>query len=188
MLGYFKRHAACAYTHAAADAVLELLGQGPLPVEEIDSVTVETYRIAAKLDRTVPPTRLAAMFSVPFVVAVTILEGAFGPAATDESHRSDPLINDLAGRVTVVATDEFEARLPDRRGARVSVQMKDGSVRSAEVEQPIGDAAGEPFGWVEVREKVDGLIGHDRAVELEDSVRRLEDQGVGPVFQAVTRR
>ena len=188
MRGYFKRHAACAYTHAAADAVLELLAQGPLPVEEIDSVTVETYRIAAKLNRTALPTRLAAMFSVPFVVAVTMLEGTFCPTETDESHRSDPVVNDLTGRVTVVATDEFEDRLPDRRGARVSVRMKDGSMRSAEVEQPIGDAAHGSFGWAEVRQKVDGLIGHDRAVELEDSIRRLEEEGVGPLFQAVARR
>ncbi len=188
MLGYFKRHAACAYTHAAADAVLELLEEGSLPVGEIESVTVETYRIAAKLNRTDLPTRLAAMFSVPFVVAVTMLEGAFGPTATDESHRSDPLVNELAGRVAVVATDEFEDRLPDRRGARVSVQMKDGSTRSAEVQQPIGDSAAEPFGWAEVREKVDGLIGQERTADLEDSIRRVEDQGVGPLLQAVTRR
>ncbi len=151
-------------------------------------MTVETYRIAAKLNRTDLPTRLAAMFSVPFVVAVTMLEGAFGPAATDESHRNDPVVNELAGRVAVVATDEFEDRLPDRRGARVSVQMKDGSTRSAEVQQPIGDSAAEPFGWAEVREKVDGLIGQERTADLEDSIRRVEDQGVGPLLQAVTRR
>jgi len=188
MRGYFKRHAACAYTHAAADAVLELLQTEPLAVQEIKSVTVETYRIAATLNRTELPTRLAAMFSVPFVVAVTILEGTFGPNATDESHRSNPIVSDLAGRVTVIATDEFEGRLPDRRGARVSVQLKNGSQRSAEVEQPVGDAAGESFGWAEVRNKVDGLIGHDRAVDLEDSIRGLEDQGVGALLQTVTRR
>jgi len=187
MSGYFKRHAACAYTHAAADAVLRLLEQEPLPAEEIDSVMVETYQIAARLNRTELPTRLAAMFSVPFVVAVTTLEGAFGPTATDESHRSNPIVNNLAERVTVVATGEFEDRLPDQRGARVSVQMKNGSRRSAEVKQPVGDAAAGPFGWAEVRAKIDDLIGHERTVDLEDSIRRLEDQGVGPLLHAVTR-
>jgi 2-methylcitrate dehydratase PrpD len=127
------------------------------------------------------------MFSLPFVVAVTMLEGAFGPSAADESHRSNPIVSDLAGRVTVIATDEFEDRLPDRRGARVSVQMKNGSRLSAEVEQSVGDAAGESFGWAELRQKVDGLIGHDRAVDLEDSIRALDDQGVGPLLQTVTR-
>lgn len=187
MGGYFKRHAACAYTHAAADAVLELLAQEPLPVSEIDSVTVETYQIAATLNRTELPTRLAALFSVPFVVAVTMLEGAFGPTASDESHRTNPVVNDLAARVALVATDEFEDRLPDRRGARVSVQMKDGSQRSAEVEQPVGDSAGSRFGWPEVRAKVASLIGHDRSTDLENSIRKLEGQGVSPLLQAVTR-
>ncbi|MEX2323724.1 MAG: MmgE/PrpD family protein [Acidimicrobiia bacterium] len=188
MSGYFKRHAACAYTHAAADAVLKLLGQEPLPAEEIDSVTVETYQIAARLNRTELPTRLAAMFSVPFVVAVTMLEGAFGPTSADESHRSSLIVKNLAERVNVVATDEFEERLPERRGARVSVQMKDGSRRVAEIKQPVGDAAEGSFGWPEVRAKIEDLIGHERTVDLEDSIRLLEDQGVGPLFQAVTRR
>ncbi|MEE8331272.1 MAG: MmgE/PrpD family protein [Acidimicrobiia bacterium] len=188
MGGYFKRHAACAYTHSAADAILRLLEQEPpLPVEEVDSVTVETYQIASTLDRLEWPSRLAAMFSVPFVVAVALLEGAFGPGATDEAHRSDPVVHDLAGRVAVVATDEFERRLPERRGARVSVRMRDGSRRSAEVEQPVGDSSNQPFGWDEVRAKLTGLIGTERVAELEGTLRDLEGQPVGPLLLAVTR-
>lgn len=188
MNGYFKRHAACAYTHSAADAVLRLLEQEPgLPVGEIDSVTVETYQIASALDRLEWPSRLAAMFSVPFVVAVMLLEGAFGPTATDEPHRSDPEVRHLAERVAVTATDEFERRLPERRGARVSVQMSDGSRRSAEVEQPVGDASNHPLGWDEVRTKLTDLIGIDRVAELEGTLRSLESESVGPLLLAVTR-
>jgi 2-methylcitrate dehydratase PrpD len=187
MGGYFKRHAACAYTHSAADAVLELLDQGVLRVEEIDFVTVETYRIASTLDRVDWPTRLAAMFSIPFVVTVTLLEGAFGPAATDASHRSAPMVGDLAKRVTMVATDEFEDRLPERRGARVSVHMRDGSRRSAEVDQPVGDASNQPLGWDDIRAKIAGLIGDERAAGLEKAVRSLEGRPIGPLLQTVMR-
>ncbi len=187
MGGYFKRHAACAYTHSAADAVLELRDQAPLRVEEVDSVTVETYEIASTLNRVDWPSRLAAMFSVPFVVAVTMLDGEFGPAATDESHRSDPVVRELAKRVAVVATDEFECGLPERRGARVTVQMRDGSRRAAEVDQPVGDAS-DPFGWDEIRAKVTGLIGNERAVVLEKAVCELEGgRPVGPLLEAVAR-
>ena len=185
--GYFKRHAACAYTHSAADAVLDLLGQAPLPVEEVDFVEVETYRIASTLNRIVWPTRLAAMFSIPFVVTVTLLEGAFGPTASDAAHRRAPMVGDLANRVNVVATDEFESRLPERRGARVSVHLRDGSLRSAEVDQPVGDASNQPFGWDEIRSKIGGLIGNDRAAGLERAVHNLEGRPIGSLLQTVMR-
>jgi 2-methylcitrate dehydratase PrpD len=187
MGGYFKRHAACAYTHAPADAVLELRDRGPLPVEDIEAITVETYRLAANLNRVQWPTRLAAMFSVPYVVAVTLLEGAFGPSASDQEQRADPTVAVLVDRIRVVATDEFDRRLPDRRGARVTIAMKDGMQRSAEVEQPIGDAAHAPFGWDEVRSKVVDLIGPDRAAALEQAVLDLDGGPVDPLLKAVTR-
>jgi 2-methylcitrate dehydratase PrpD len=174
MHGYFKRHASCAYTHPAADAVLELYEDSRIAMDSIESVRVETFAMAAALNSTEWPTRLAAMFSIPFVVAVTIREGAFAPSATDEGFRSDPEIGRVASVVSVVATAEFDRRLPDRRGARVTVALSDGTERSAEVEQPIGDAAHEPFGWTELRAKIVGLIGTDRAMLLEKAVRALE--------------
>ena len=170
MLSYFKRHAACAFTHPAVDAVLSMLDEMPIPIDEVEGVSVETFAIASTLDRIEWPTRLAAMFSIPFVVAVAMSEGEFGPSGSDEAHRNDPRITSLASRTTVITSDEFEARLPDRRGARVSVTLRDGSRREATVEQPVGDAAGTKFGWNEVRSKIATLIGRDRAQRLETAV------------------
>jgi 2-methylcitrate dehydratase PrpD len=183
MLNYFKRHAACAYTHPAVDAVLAILDEGPIPIDEVDSVTVETFAVASTLDRTEWPTRLASMFSIPFVVAVTMSEGEFGPSGSDEAHRNDPRIATLATRTTVTASEEFEARLPDRRGARVSVTTRDGSRREAMVEQPVGDAAGTTFGWNEVRSKIAALLGSDRAQRLEEVVIDLPGGTLDQLFE-----
>ena len=185
--GYFKRHAACAYTHPPADAILALREEGPVDAERIETITVETFAIAAALDRREWPTRLAAMFSIPYVAAVTILDGAFGPDATSRVRREDPVVGDLARRVEVKATDEFEARLPERRGARVTVRMRDGSKRSAEVEQPIGDAAYQPLGWDEIRAKLSDLIGADRMIRLEGAVRAMPAQPVDVLLEELER-
>lgn len=170
--GYFKRHAACAYTHPAADAVQKLFAEGPIDREQISEITVETYAIAATLGAQVWPTRLAAMFSIPYVVAETARTGDFGPRATDEARRLDPETAALAGRVIVRATDEFESRLPAERGARVTIVTGAGA-RSVEVRNPIGDADNQPLGWAEVRAKVVGLTGTAAAAELEAIVRAL---------------
>ncbi len=185
MSGYFKRHASCAYTHAPADAVLKLLDTSDMELHAIESVEVETYEIAAALNRTEWPTRLAAMFSIPYVVATVMREGDFGPSASDRSHRSDEGIEQLARRVKIIATDEFNDRLPDLRGARVTVMLRDGTVVSADVEQPIGDAAHQPMGWGEIRKKSASLVGSDRSEMLEQAVRDLEHGSVDDLIDAL---
>ncbi|MGI9659228.1 MAG: MmgE/PrpD family protein [Gaiellaceae bacterium] len=172
--GYFKRHAACAYTHAPADAVQELLTVGAIDPEAVTEILVETYGIAATLDTREWPTRLAAMFSIPYVVAETVRAGEFGPRSTDEERRADSATVALAERVSVQATDEFERRLPDNRGARVTVTTDEGS-RSAEIRNPIGDADNQPLGWDDVRVKVSGLVGETASAELEALVRAMPD-------------
>ncbi len=186
--GYFKRHAACAYTHPAADATLILRERQVPEPKEIESILVETHAIAATLDRTEWPTRLAAMFSIPYVVAVTLIDGRFGPDAGSEERRGDPLVGWLARRVEVAATEEFESRLPERRGARVTLRLVDGSRLAAEVEQPVGDATHHPFGWDEVREKLTGLVGVDHTHRLEETVRGLPGGSVAGLMEEVTRR
>ena len=186
--GYFKRHAACAYTHSAADAALALRAEQPVDPDRIDHITVETYAIAATLNRTEWPTRLAAMFSIPYVVAVTLIDGAFGPDATTQTRREDPAVRELACRVDVKATDEFEQRLPEQRGSRVTVRMTDGSRVSAEVAQPVGDSAHQPLGWNEIRDKLGDLIGTERTTRLETTVRALPTEPVDVLFEELTRR
>jgi 2-methylcitrate dehydratase PrpD len=185
MSGYFKRHASCAYTHPSADAVLRLLASTDVDIDAVESVVIETFSTAAALDRTEWPTRLAAMFSIPYVVATVMREGEFGPSASDRDHRHDEAIKRLAHRVTIVATDEFNDRLPERRGARVTVVSQDRTKISADVEQPIGDAAHQPMGWVEIRAKSASLVGSDRSEVLEQAVRDLEHGSVDDLIDAL---
>jgi 2-methylcitrate dehydratase PrpD len=125
------------------------------------------------------------MFSIPYVVATVMREGEFGPSATDRDHRHDEDIQRLAHRVTVIATDEFNDRLPERRGARVTVVSMDGTKISAEVEQPIGDASHQPMGWDEIRMKSASLVGSDRSEVLEQAVRDLEHGSVDELIDAL---
>lgn len=156
---YLKRHASCSYTHPAADALLQILAARPgLRPSQVERVRVETYPIAATLAGRRTETRLAAMFSIPYVVAAVLTEGHARPEAFDAAHRHDPEIQRLMALTEVAATEEFAARLPDQRGARVRVTLRDGSELVGEVPNPIGDAAYFPFGRAEVRQKLTPLL------------------------------
>jgi 2-methylcitrate dehydratase PrpD len=156
---YFKRHASCSYTHPAADAVLEVRAVHPgLEAPNVRDVLVETYPIAATLNGARVETRLAGMFSIPYVVAAVVVAGHARPSVFDDQHRAHPEIRRLMGATRVVATDEFARRLPDERGARVTLTLRDGSELVGEVPNPVGDTAYHPFGLPEVRAKLDGLL------------------------------
>jgi len=157
--GYFKRHASCSYTHPPADAALALRRQVPgLDPSQVRAVTVETHGLAAPLDGTETPTRLAAMFSVPHVTAVALAFGDCAPVRFDERHRTDPAVRALVARTRVRRDEAMDARLPGERPARVSVLLDDGRTLTAEVPNPVGDADHHPFGHAELAAKLAALL------------------------------
>ncbi len=188
--GYFKRHASCSYTHPPADAALEILARNQgLPPQRITSVTVETHGIAAPLNRTECQTRLAAMFSIPYVVAAALVEGECGPESFDDAHRADPQIRRLMSVTDVAGTQEFDGRLPEERGARVTLALDDGSILTARVPNPVGDVAHRPFGLAEIRAKLEKLLGSagPDVPTLEKAARDLlEAENVNRALEGVT--
>ena len=165
--GYFKTHAACRFTHPTLDAVAALAEEAGLDPDAVESVTVETYRTAARLDEPRPTTPLQAKFSLPFAVATRLRRGhsrpeAFAPGALDEPTY------ELAERVTVRATPRLTERAPDRRGARVTVETVDGR-HERTVPQARG-GADDPFSEADLADKFETLVapalGADRAADL----------------------
>lgn len=175
-LGYLKRHAACSFTHPAVDAVLELKAREPdLDHSRVSDVWVETHGLAAPLARTDPPTRLAAMFSIPHTVAAALVRGALDPDATGPAVRADPEVRRLAAATTVVHRPEFDDRAPAERPARVTLRLDDGSERSIEVPNPVGDADYHPLGRDGVREKLRALLGAGEADRIERVLASLAE-------------
>lgn len=172
--GYFKRHAACRYTHATLDALAELLAELD-DVPTVQQVTVETYAAAARLDNARPQNSLAAKFSVPFAVATALETGTTGKEAfSDDAITAETLA--LADRVELYVDDEIDARAPDERGARVTLTLADGTETSTEVRTARGGES-DPFDPEELREKFDSLVvpavGRERSDRLWTASREL---------------
>jgi 2-methylcitrate dehydratase PrpD len=172
--GYFKRHASCSYTHPPADAALELLGAGVV-ADEIAEIEVTTHHLAAGLDRRHTPTRLAAMFSIPYVVAATLVHGRFDATTSDDTARRDPRVRRLADATRVVHDPALDERLPDERVARVRVLLADGRRYEVEVPNPIGDADHQPLGRDDLLDKLDGLLAPGEAQQVLSVVTALAD-------------
>jgi 2-methylcitrate dehydratase PrpD len=186
--GYMKRHASCSYTHPPADAALGVhAANGPVGAGDVSGVTVETHRLAAGLDGTEWPSRLAAMFSVPYVVATALREGRCTPAEFDEEHRADPALRALAAKVRVVHDPALDARLPAERVARLRVAWTDGSEQLVEFPNPVGDADYQPLSEADLEAKAAALLGDPftarRVRELGDALVTAPD--VVPVLSSL---
>lgn len=176
---YFKRHAACRFTHGALDVVAKLMAEhGPIDPAAITAIDVETYVWAAQLDGPAPGNMLAAKFSVPFAIATTLVHGSASVPAFRAPALADERIMALAARVSVNEDAAMSAMLPDKRPARVAIRLTDGHVLSGETFTNRGDAT-DPYGPDEVIAKFMELAtpvwGEAHATRIREVIDRLDE-------------
>jgi len=159
MHNYFKMHSCCRYNHGTLDAIDQLGASQSLPQpEEIESIEVQTYHLAAELDDPTPANTLAAKFSVPFAVATRIVHGSSALSSFTWKAVRRPDVQALAQRVRVSHDPAMSQRLPQERPARVLMRLKDGRQLLAEAGVNRGDDAS-PYTREELRAKFMDLNG-----------------------------
>lgn len=153
---YFKQHACCRYAHGALDALeLILAQQGPLALDEIESMEVRTYQLAAELENRFPDSMLAGKFSIPFALATRLVTGASGVTSFTADAVQDARALELAARVTVVEDPALTAKLPQQRPAQLRIRMR-GRDLTADVTYNRGDDV-DPYTRVELEQKFERL-------------------------------
>jgi 2-methylcitrate dehydratase PrpD len=177
MRGYFKPYSGCRYTHAAIDAVLDLRAEEAIALEDLDSIDVATYDIAAHLTDPEPKTALAGRFSLPYVVAATVTNGSAGPEIFTPEMLADPTVLGISRRVHVSEDKAFTTMTPANRPAQVTLHFKDGTQRAKTVYGSKGDPD-QPMTAAELESKFYQLtrpiLGHDRALQAWVELDRLE--------------
>jgi len=138
--GYLKLYSACALTHSAVQAALQLapLHEESTPLDpQGPAIDVEVNANSLKVAAQPAGNALSRRFSLPYAVAVALLRGDAEPRRFDTPD-ADALT--VARRITVRERPEFTADWPGFAPARVTVRLADGRTRSARVR----DADGHP--------------------------------------------
>jgi 2-methylcitrate dehydratase PrpD len=177
---YFKMHSCCRFNHAALDALNEVLhtNQGVLAVNDIASIHVDTYFLAAELDGQSPQNTLAGKFSVPFAIATTLVNGSSDVASFTWDAIRNETIQALAKKVTVSDDPAMSAKLPDLRPASIMITMNNGTVFKAATETNRGDWR-DPYSVSELSEKYNSLTARAwaeiNATKIYDTIMAIED-------------
>ncbi len=178
---YFKRHAACRYTHAALDALEQIVAKagGRIHPDEVEALSVETYVWAAQLDHPNPASMLAAKFSLPFSLATSLAHGGATLDAFRDEARADASVAALAAKVKVDEDPALTAMMPGRRPARVRLKLKDGRSFEAMAMTNKGDTE-DPYGTDDIvakfHEVAAPVLGRKKAAQIATACLGLEKE------------
>jgi len=180
---YIKFWPAEYHAQSAIDAALQLRPEVG-PVEEIDAITVETFDAAADIigdpEKWRPRSRETADHSLPYCVAVALMDGQVWREQFDEARFTDENLLRLVAKTRVVRNADLTARYPEGIPNRITVQTRSGSeVYKKEVTYPRGHARN-PMTDAEVEQKFRQLaapiLPADRLAEALDRLWNLEKE------------
>lgn len=193
-----KKHNAEIHSQSALDAaqtVREEDGFNPLAISH---VRLRTFDVAYSIigggeegDKRSIRTKEEADHSLPWMLAVVLLDGELTPAQYHHERIVAEDVQDLMTKVTIVPDEAFSARFPEAMPADLEVTLVDGTVFRASADSYRGfhtdplDQAGarekfdrlvEPFTTPQLREEIAGIVGdleHRTVAELTDALSRV---------------
>jgi 2-methylcitrate dehydratase len=192
-----KKYNAMIHTQSAVHCMVELVRQNKLDPGKVVSIEADVIRIAYDfaggghygVDKVIR-TKEQADHSLPYLLAVALLDGDVMPAqfAPDRITRAD--VQQLLKKVSVRPDQEFTEQYPTKMPAKITVRLQDGQVIEHEV-QDFPGLASHPFTWEDSVEKFDrlvtGRVDEGLCREIKDAVHSLESIQVADLMALLGR-
>lgn len=150
-----KRVPVCLSSHAAIDALREILGRGVVALSDIAEIHCDVAPIVIQnLAHDLPVTRQQAQFSMPFAMACTVLLGDVSLATLDDAMLGRTDLMKWMRRVRMFSSDRWHPDLLDSapEGAWVRVVRHDGSAVEGFCAMPLGSAS-RPLSCAQLNDK-----------------------------------
>ncbi len=182
-----KPYAAEYMSHSALEALFGILKEHPLKAADIESMHLQTFSTAiavlARAGAYTPQTRETADHSLPYCLAVGLIEGDIGAEQFAHEQWKDPNVIDLMSRIKITEDPEMSKLYPPARPANLEIRTRDGNVYRRRVEYPKGDPHN-PMSDEEVKAKfrrlTRPLMKEDRVkaiIDCVDNIEKVTDTG-----------
>jgi 2-methylcitrate dehydratase len=176
--------------HAQGPAFLALELRPQIELDDIAKIEVFTYHFAwfeigSGAEKWKPTTRETADHSMPYVVAAVLIDGAYTDAIFAPGRLQDPRTLELMRKITIAEDAAFNKRYPASLPCRMTITLKSGAQKTAELSNPIGHHD-RPMTDAQVVEKFRGLAGRKLPpARLENILARIwniENDGHWPAL------
>jgi 2-methylcitrate dehydratase len=180
-----KKYNSMIHTQSAVHCMVELARRNKINPDKVVSIEADVFQLAYDfaggglygVDKVIR-TKEQADHSLPYLLAVALLDGDVMPAQfkPDRIIKSD--VQELLKKVSVRPNHEYTEEYPGKMPAKVIVRLQDGKVIEHEVQDYPG-LASDPFTWEDSVEKFDRLVAGrvDEVLsgEIKDAVQSVEN-------------
>ena len=178
-------------SHPAQDLILDLVKEHDIKAENVERIEVGTNsNVPNALIYPMPKTALEGKFSIPFCMAIAVIERKAGIAQFQDRKVRGKKVVELMKRVTLYVDEELERLGYDQVRSRVRVKLKDGRVLEGRYDVARGHPA-KPMSWAELTEKFRDCAGLVLSQKNIDETIRLVEQfqdlkSLRPLMRALT--
>jgi 2-methylcitrate dehydratase len=132
---FLKKYNAELHSQSALEGSLELKQEYGLQGQDVKRIEIDIFDVAHKIigggeegDKTIVHTKEQADHSLPYMVAVALLDGEVMPEQYRPERISRQDVQDLLKRVIVRPSDELSQRFPEEMPCRLTLYLRDGRV------------------------------------------------------------
>jgi 2-methylcitrate dehydratase len=180
-----KKYNAMIHTQSAVHCMVELAKQNKIDPDTIVSIEAEVFQLAFDfaggglygVDNVIR-IKEQADHSLPYLLAVALLDGDVMPAQFKPDRIIKPDVQGLLNKVSVRPNHEYTEQYPKKMPAKITVRLQDGRVIEHEVQDYPG-LASHPFTWEDAVHKFDALVtgrvDERLCREIKDAVYSVEN-------------
>ena len=193
---YVKPYSACRHAHPAIEAALFLHKNQSITIDEISLIEITTYSgLKGRHDRNEVSSIDSARMSIPFSVAIALVNGSAGINDFTKKNLENEYIRNLAKKITINECKEYSDRVPEQRPAKIKINLKNkpslnheiiypkGEPENPMTDQELEDKFRELSGYGGISDKnIEGFISHiwflkDRFDSLQKVVKNFSFRG-----------
>ena len=183
-----KKFNAEIHSQTSLECALELRASEQFEIGDVDRIELDVFDVAFNIigggeegDKHLVQTKEQADHSLPYMVAVALLDGGIGPSQYSPERIVRPDVQTLLRRVHVQADDGFSRSFPDHMPARIRIALRGGRILMCEKKNYEGFHT-RPMAWDAVVAKFERLTAPftspERRREIVSAVSNIESTSV----------
>ena len=184
-LTFLKRYNAEIHSQSALEALLELREEHLIDARAVERIELETFQVAYDIigggeegGKKEIQTKEQADHSLPYLLAVALLDGQVMPAQFAPERILRPDVQELLRRVEVRPAADLTARFPAEHACRLRLHLARGVTLAAEKSDYHGFVT-RPMTWERARHKFErlaaGSVEPELGAELAEAVAALDE-------------
>ncbi len=190
-----KKYNAEFHSQSALEGVLELRASHHLRPQGIESVRIDIFDVAYNIigggeegDKHRVRTKEEADHSLPYMVAVALLDGEVSPAQYVPERIAREDVQSLLRKVTIQPDETLSKRFPAEMPCRITITLKDGQTFGIEKQDYEGFYT-RPMSWEQARAKFERLAtpftDAEQRTSIVETVAHLETKNVAELTEVL---